>query len=298
MDKLLAIGLLASSLGNFTPLEAQPRPAFNSDEQTTINVYQSALPAVVTIRSGSSTGSGSFISADGLVLTNQHVVGRNSTVEVRTQDGRRFVGHVLSTDRRNDLALIRVQSQERFPFIRLADASAIQVGQRVFAIGSPFGLSGTLTTGILSRIAPNGDLQTDAAINPGNSGGPLLNSRGELIGVNKAIIGNGQGIGFATSAPTARAFITQSRNNSPVATKPQGPRLGVVVDGQTFVIQEVASNSIASRAGLRPGDKIIAVNNQPLRDVQELVEFLDSQPKVLQLVIARDRRIGRVLIEF
>lgn len=300
MNKFLTIGVLASSIVSFAPLEAQPRFAFNNDEQITINVYQAALPAVVTIRGGNSTGSGSFISADGLILTNEHVVGRSTRVEVRTQDGRRFVGNVVSTDRRNDLALIRVQSQERFPFLRLADSSGIQVGQRVFAIGSPFGLSGTLTTGILSRIAPNGDLQTDAAINPGNSGGPLLNSKGELIGVNKAIIGNGQGIGFATSAPTARTFIAQGRNNKApnIAVEPQGPRLGVTLDGQTFVIQEVRANSIASRAGLRPGDRILAVNNQPLRDVEELVSFLDRQPKAMVLTIARNQRWGQVLIEF
>ncbi len=298
MNKLLTIGVLASSILNFAPLEAQPRSAFNNDEQVTIKVYQAALPAVVTIRGGNSTGSGSFISSDGLILTNAHVVERFSRVEVITQDGRRFAGDVISTDRRNDLALIKVQSQERFPFLPLADSKGIQVGQRVFAIGSPFGLSGTLTTGILSRIAPNGDLQTDAAINPGNSGGPLLNSKGELIGVNKAIIGNGQGIGFATSAPTARTFIAQSRNRPNVAVNPQAPRLGVTVDGQTFIIQAVATNSIASRVGLRPGDRILAVNNQPLRDVEDLVEFLDRRPKAMVLTIARNQRLGQVLIEF
>ncbi len=298
MNKLLTIGVLASSILNFAPLEAQPRSAFNNDEQVTIKVYQAALPAVVTIRGGNSTGSGSFISSDGLILTNAHVVERFSRVEVITQDGRRFAGDVISTDRRNDLALIKVQSQERFPFLPLADSKGIQVGQRVFAIGSPFGLSGTLTTGILSRIAPNGDLQTDAAINPGNSGGPLLNSKGELIGVNKAIIGNGQGIGFATSAPTARTFIAQSRNRPNVAVNPQAPRLGVTVDGQTFIIQAVATNSIASRVGLRPGDRILAVNNQPLRDVEDLVEFLDRRPKAMVLTIARNRYLGQVLIEF
>jgi len=298
MNKLLTIGVLASSILNFAPLEAQPRSAFNNDEQVTIKVYQAALPAVVTIRGGDSTGSGSFISSDGLILTNAHVVEGFSRVEVITQDGRRFAGDVISTDRRNDLALIKVQSQERFPFLPLADSKGIQVGQRVFAIGSPFGLSGTLTTGILSRIAPNGDLQTDAAINPGNSGGPLLNSKGELIGVNKAIIGNGQGIGFATSAPTARTFIAQSRNRPNVAVNPQAPRLGVTVDGQTFIIQAVATNSIASRVGLRPGDRILAVNNQPLRDVEDLVEFLDRKPKAMVLTIARNRYLGQVLIEF
>ncbi|MCS6958653.1 MAG: trypsin-like peptidase domain-containing protein [Pseudanabaenaceae cyanobacterium SKYGB_i_bin29] len=295
MRKLLAIGLLTTTLSLGIPPHTF---AFTNDEQITINVYKLAAPAVVTLRGGGSTGSGSFISADGLILTNEHVVGRASQVEVRTQDGRRFIGDVIATDRRNDLALVRVRSNERFPFLRLADSSGIQVGQRVFAIGAPFGLAGTLTTGILSRIAPNGDLQTDAAINPGNSGGPLLNSKGELIGINKAIVGNGQGIGFATSAIAARNFIHQTANRPTPPPESRGQRLGVTIDTQTFTIQEINPNSIASRVGLRPGDRILAINNQPLRDVQELLAVLDQNPKILVLTIARERRIGKILIEF
>lgn len=294
MQRLLTIGFLAATLSVALP----PRTfAFTSDEQITINVYKAALPAVVTIRGIGTTGSGSFISADGLILTNEHVVGRLSQVEVRTQDGRRFIGDVIATDRRNDLALLRVRSNEKFPFLRLAEASGIQVGQRVFAIGAPFGLAGTLTTGILSRIAPNGDLQTDAAINPGNSGGPLLNSRGELIGVNKAIMGNGQGIGFATSALTARNFLNQVANRPTTPPEKSGRRWGITIDAQTFTIQAINPSSLASRIGLRPGDKILAVNNQPLRDVQELIEVLEQNPKVIVLTIARDRRIRMIGVE-
>lgn len=200
-----------------------------NDEQTSIDVYRLVNPAVVLISTGRSSGSGSIVSPEGLVLTNEHVVrgARGGRVSVSTNTGDRYIGQVIATDRQNDLALVRLETTDRLPTVRLSDSEGIQVGQRVFAIGSPFGLSGTLTTGILSRIARNGDLQTDAALNPGNSGGPLLNSRGELVGVNKAILspdGRGNtGIGFATSAIIAREFIEQNqdqRRSGSVAQRP------------------------------------------------------------------------------
>lgn len=189
---------------------------FDGEEKISINIYSSASPAVVTISTGRDSGSGSIITTDGLVLTNEHVIRRamNGQVTVSASNGKRYGGQVLAIDRRNDLALVQMRSQDRFSILRLADINGIQVGQRAFAIGSPFGLAGTLTTGIVSRIERNGDLQTDARLNPGNSGGPLLNSRGELIGVNKSIISpdgrSSIGIGFATSAIAARKFIQQT----------------------------------------------------------------------------------------
>ncbi|WP_448563310.1 S1C family serine protease, partial [Trichothermofontia sp.] len=207
----------AYSVATTAPSMAAP---FQSNEQTNINVYRNASPAVVTIIGGNNTGSGSIISPEGLVITNEHVVraARSGMVSVQTSNGQRYTGQVIATDAANDLALIQLRTNERLPFIRLAASDGIQIGQQVFAIGSPFGLSGTLTTGILSRIAPNGDLQTDAVLNPGNSGGPLLNSQGELIGVNKAILanqGSNTGIGFATSALVAQHFVNQVRTGRP-----------------------------------------------------------------------------------
>ncbi len=286
------------------PAGAQTR--FLGDEQVSIQVYRKASPAVVTIRAGNSNGSGSIISPDGLVLTGEHVVRGFAQVQVVTQKGERYTGWVIATDRQRDLALVRLENVKgRLPTLPLADREGIQVGQRVFAIGSPFGLSGTYTTGILSRIAPNGDLQTDAAINPGNSGGPLLNSRGELIGVNRAILSPGPlggniGIGFATSVLQAREFIAQNRNNPnpPLAKRGDGIRLGVLLDPETLTIREVEPNSLAQWIGLRPGDRLLAVNGRPLENPATLRAILERQPRAMVLTVARQGQVADVFIQF
>jgi serine protease Do len=307
---LLSVPAIAPLMTN--PLPAVIAQARNADEQIAIDVYRRANPAVVTIRGGFSSGSGSIIDASGLVITNEHVIrNSNGTVSVMTADGKRYRGQVIAIDRRNDLALVRLQTTDRLPTIPLANSSGIAVGQRVFAIGAPFGLSGTLTTGILSRINPsNGDLQTDAVLNPGNSGGPLLNSRGELIGVNKAIrvtpSGANTGISFATSVLVARQFIAQNANRPPIATAPsnptdpsgRGPRLGVVVNTETLVIESVQPNSIASAYGLRPGDRLVGLNGRRLSSVEELIDYLDSRPSSAVLTVNRGSRIGNLHIRF
>lgn len=279
-----------------------------NEEQTTIDVYRVASPAVVTISTGRSSGSGSIVSSEGLILTNEHVIrgASGGRVVVATTTGKRYTGQVIATDRRNDLALVRLNTTDRLPTVRLSNPQAIQVGQRVFAIGSPFGLSGTLTTGILSRIGRNGDLQTDAALNPGNSGGPLLNSRGELIGVNKAILSRGGGnigIGFATSVAVAQDFIQQNRNRTTpsttaVAPSSSSPRLGVTLDAATLVIVGVQPGSLAANLGLRPGDQLVAINGRRLRRIQDLQAFLDSRPSSAVLTIGRNRRLASVRVNF
>lgn len=190
------------------------------DEEASVSVYEQASPAVVSIDTPSGTGSGSIISPDGLVLTNAHVIGNVRNVDVILADGRRVQGEVIgfANDEGLDLAAIRLQGQRNLPTIPVAPAGSVRVGQRAFAIGNPFGqFQGTFTTGIVSRIDPErGLIQTDAAINPGNSGGPLLNSRGELIGVNTSIFTTGRasgniGIGFAISSDRIQPFLTAVR---------------------------------------------------------------------------------------
>ncbi len=208
------------------PVQAQ------SDEATNIRVYKLASPAVVSIQSQRGSGSGSIIDAKGLILTNAHVVRGATTVNVILSDKRQFRGVVIASTRNPDLAVIRLEGvTESLPTIQIATSSDIQVGQRAFAIGNPFGrFAGTLTTGIISRIDLERKLlQTDAALNPGNSGGPLLNGRGELVGVNTAIFTTNSvnsGIGLAIEADTVKKFIaavkqgTITNNPTPVISNP------------------------------------------------------------------------------
>jgi S1-C subfamily serine protease len=227
-------------------------------------------------------------------------------VSVSTNAGKRYTGQVIATDAANDLALVRLNTSDSLPTLRISNPQNIQVGQRVFAIGSPFGLSGTLTTGILSRIGRNGDLQTDAALNPGNSGGPLLNSRGELIGVNKAILSTGGGnigIGFATSVTIAKDFIAQNRNrtapsNTALSPSPSNPSFGVTLDARTLVVLGVQPNSIAAEIGLRPGDQLIGINGRRLRGIEDLQDFLETRPSSAILTVARNRRVANVRVNF
>ncbi len=209
-----------------------------SEEDTNVQVYQAASPAVVTIVTETGSGSGVIVDADGLVVTNAHVTDGSEAVRVILPDRREFQGRVVGYGADGaDLAAVRVQASN-LPTVAIAP-QPVQVGQRAFAIGNPFGrFEGTFTTGIVSRIdTASGLIQTDAAINPGNSGGPLLNSRGELIGINTAIFtpqrsapgvpssaGN-IGIGFAITVSEVNDFLVAVRNGSATQSAQQSPFL-------------------------------------------------------------------------
>ena len=211
--------------GVMKPLEGlllQAAIAETSDEVVRVRVYNEAIPAVVSIETATGSGSGSIISSDGLILTNAHVVGRETTVQVKLDDGREFTGDVIAYGEPGlDLAAVQLQDARNLPTIPLATSRAVSVGQTAFAIGNPFGqFQGTLTVGIVSRIdRENNLIQTDAAINPGNSGGPLLNSNGEVIGVNTSIFttdrGSGNiGIGFAIPIEPVQSFLAAVDNGT------------------------------------------------------------------------------------
>ena len=321
LSVISAILVSIPSFGKITAVSAAPND-FDPVEKITMEVYRSANPAVVTIKTTNSTGSGSLISPEGLVITNEHVIrdAKNGNVRIINNDGKTYNGQVLTVDRKNDLALVRILSSDRFPTLAFADRNNILVGQKVFAIGSPFGLSGTLTTGILSRVAINGDLQTDARLNPGNSGGPLLNSRGEIIGVNKAILSpNGRsnsGIGFAINAAIAKEFITRSAAltqpnvaNSQTKVLPQiatapsialaeRSQLGVMLNPVNFTIYEVRPNSLASRMGLQKGDRLVSLNGTPISDPKQIIDYLAQRPAIAHLSVSRNTGITNYQIKF
>jgi S1-C subfamily serine protease len=250
---------------DFLCLSLQSNRAFaqDVDEQVNIRVYQRASPAVVSIDTDDGAESGSIISSDGLVLTNAHVVDSARTVQVALADGRKFLADVVGFGANGlDLAVLRIRGASNLPTITLS-RSPVQVGQRAFAIGNPFGrFQGTFTTGIVSRIdKERGLIQTDAAINPGNSGGPLLNSQGELIGVNTAIFtgsrsGGNIGIGFAITLDRIQPFLAAVRSgNAPRTAQRQGPDPGRTAP------TPLALNSAIITGSLGHGSSVLPVDN-------------------------------------
>jgi len=231
--KLQYFLLFAASALLINPIQtvssAPIKIAYESRSQTSVanQVYQQVNPAVVTVFAGREIGSGSIVSSNGrdnLVITNNHVVRGSSQVFVRTADGRRIPGQVIGTDSRNDLALIQLNTSEQLPTVQFASGNGIQPGQTVIAIGSPYGRPGVMTVGAFNTVRGNGDLQASVVLRPGNSGGPLLNTQGQMIGVNKAILessrGANTGISIATSAAIAQQFVERIRPGSTVASAP------------------------------------------------------------------------------
>jgi S1-C subfamily serine protease len=230
-----------------------------TSEDVGVRVYRRAGPAVVSIQTETGTGSGIIISADGLVLTNAHVVEGSQRVTVILADDRRFEAEVIGFgDAGLDLAAVQISGQRNLPTIEIAPSNSVEVGQQIFAIGDPFGqFRGTLTTGIISRVDRQRNiLQTDAAINPGNSGGPLLNSQGQLIGVNTAIFNPEEavniGISFAIPVEEIQPFLTSVREGtaSNIATTPGG-------DGITQPPEAISLNGAPIQGQLTPNSDIL-----------------------------------------
>ena len=282
-----------------------------SDELNNIDIYKNASPAVVYITSTvyqrtfffdvvpqKELGSGFMVNGDGQILTNFHVVSGSAQVEVTTPDQQRYKADILVRDRTNDIALIKIAPRRKLPFLTLGDSDRLQVGQKVLAIGDPFGLAGTLTVGVISTLnrpietensaKMEGMIQTDAAINSGNSGGPLLDSSGNVIGINTAIYGpNGGnvGIGFALPINRAKNLLDDFR----AGRKPG--RLGistVYVSGDLatelnlpakggLLIQEVARGSAAEGAGLQGARRLVLVGNARLGVGGDFITAIDGK---------------------
>lgn len=206
------------------PVNVNSAGELNSDEALTISVYEKINPAIVSIdadvEDGISSGTGCVITSDGYILTGSHVIEGCNSVSVITSTGQTYKADVVAQmGKSKDLAILKINPKKPMQTIKFGDSETIKVGQKVLAIGNPFGFSGTLTQGIISRIdRQKGRIQTDAAINPGCSGGPLLNSSGEVIGINQSIYNpdnniSNIGIGFAVPINDAKKLIQLAKIN-------------------------------------------------------------------------------------
>src|SRR5579862_8472431 len=291
--------------------EAASNDTLDSEEQNNISVYRKNIASVVNVTSKAVTfdffyglvpqegqGSGFIIDKEGHVLTNYHVVADARQVEVTLHNRKTYKASIIGTDRSHDLAVVQIKAPDLIPMV-LGDSRNLQVGQKVYAIGNPFGLAGTLTRGIVSSIRsvqePDGAMideaiQTDAAINPGNSGGPLMNWHGEVIGINTMIlssVGQNAGIGFAIPINTAKAVLndlmTLGRVRRPalgvrtIAISPElADELGLPVDYGLLIIQVTPGGS-ADQAGLRGGNERAYLGNTPIMLGGDLIVAIDGQ---------------------
>ena len=290
-------------------------PCLTKDEENNIAIYEQVGPGVVNVTSvviqqdfflnpipRQGAGSGSIIDRDGHILTNHHVIEDSTRLEVTLSDGSRWPAKLVGSDPDHDLAVIKIDvPSDKLTVIAMGDSSALRVGQKVLAIGNPFGLGQTLTTGIISSVgrsirSERGILiekliQTDAAINPGNSGGPLLDSTGKIIGVNTAIIsptGASVGVGFAVPINAAKRILPELIAKGYVSYPwlgasvypliPEFSRaMGLSVE-RGALIGEVVSGGPADKAGLRGGDRQVRVGNSLVLAGGDVIVEMDGQP--------------------
>lgn len=282
------------------------------DEQNNIDIYKASQVATVYITSttvrrdffygavaSKNLGSGFLINDEGFILTNFHVVSGSSKIQVTLSDQSQYFGTPLDIDRSDDLALIKINPKKKLPFIHLGDSDHIQVGQKVLAIGDPFGLEGTLTTGVISSIGRTidgeneqrmeGMIQTDAAINGGNSGGPLLDSSGAVIGINTAILGQtNMGIGFALPINRAKALLSDFQ----AGRVTERPKVGITTEYVAgdlaealelprkggLLVQNVISGSSEEAAGIRGATQVVAIGNVELGIRGDLIVAIEGKP--------------------
>jgi len=257
------------------------------------------------------SGSGIIIHEDGLIVTNNHVVASATEAEIRFSDETTLIAQIIGRDPDTDLALLKVESQRKLPRAIFGNSSAVKVGQWVLAVGNPFGLDQTVTLGVVSGVGRENMnlsryenfIQTDASINPGNSGGPLFNLRGEVIGINTAIINFAQGIGFAIPSNMVDRIITQLRAGGKVVRgwlgvgiQPLTPELGEkfgVVDGKGILVNEVFKGDPAEQAGIQSGDIIIKIGKEAVETPNQLSRVVASigPGEQVMITIIRDNQM-------
>ncbi len=263
-------------------------------------------------RSQTAGGSGFIVSSDGEILTNNHVVSGAQKIQVKLRDGEILTAHVLGTDPATDVALIKIDSKHNLPALNLGDSSRLRVGEWVMAVGNPLNFEGTVTVGVVSgkgRAGLSGDpntrsfenfLQTDAAINFGNSGGPLVNTAGEVVGINTAMIQPAQNIGFAIPINTARAILPQLKSKGKVTRSMLGVRIGPVDQDhmQAFhlpsmngaFVESVDSDGPGGKAGIEHGDTIVRVDDAEVKETRDLIDYVSAKApgSKVKLTVLRD----------
>ena len=301
-----------------------------SEESVVINVVKQVRPAVVNINTESQVqtvfgvfpeqgaGSGVIVRPDGYILTNNHVVQGATNIKVTLIGGKTLAGKIVGRDPLADLAVVKVDTNDPLPAARLGSSANLQVGQLAIAIGNPFALGSTVTTGVVSalnrrieqaNLVVDNLIQTSAAINPGNSGGALVDSSGAVIGINTAIIPNAQGIGFAIPSDVARVEMDQLIANGRVIRPWVGVVYGGDVDAQSgqmhqlgtdhgVLVRDVDPNSPAGHAGLQPGDVITSVNDDRVDTWNQFVHDVVSKKvgETVKLGIVRDRSSRTVAV--
>ncbi len=235
-----------------------------------------------------SLGSGFIISNDGYIFTNNHVVEQADTILVKISDGKEYEAKVIGTDANTDIALIKIKPSNSLPVAEIGDSEKVKVGEWVIAIGNPFGLDATVTAGIVSakgRVIGAGPydnfIQTDASINPGNSGGPLFNMEGKVIGINTAIVAQGQGIGFAIPINMAKSILADLKTKGKVTRGWLGISVQDISDDIAknlnhqnkggALVSDVFKGDPADQAGIKVGDIITEINGKPIKDTHELL---------------------------
>ncbi len=300
----------------------------SAQEQAFIATYKRVNPAVVYIDVGVGQGSGFIIDPAGYIVTNNHVVAEATGIVVTLADGETYPAQIVGTDPGSDLAVLKIEADAPLTAVSLADSNNLQVGQIVIAIGSPFGLSGTMTTGIISGLdrffpADSGFripdiIQTDAAINPGNSGGPLLDLQGNVIGVNTAIespVRGSSGIGYAVPANIVKAIIPQLIENGQAQypwlgiagvelnTMIQPEEIGLSAEQRGVLITAVATGGPADQADIRAGnpqsglggDVLVGVDGRTVEQFDDLLGYLIEETAVGQTITLEILRDGQIV---
>src|SRR5258705_670691 len=351
MRRRVGLALVLTISGAAAPLHAEGDPFLR--RTTTVRVVERSGPAVVNVtteqrapevanpfrpfagdpifdrffqdffeprepRAEQSLGSGVLIDAQRHVLTNEHVVTRAERIKVSLADGREFDAKLIGADPNNDIASLDVETQEKLPWIQAGSSADLMVGEPVIAIGNPFGLSHTVTTGVISALGRSlrtdervyhGFLQTDASINPGNSGGPLLNAEGHLVGINTAVYNRAQGIGFAIPIDDARRVVRELIDHGEVSPVWLGIDLqdldaGLVAalelpsGAHGAVVSPLRPNSPGERAGVRRGDVVTQVDGQPLESARDFFERLErtTAGQELALTTLRNRETKKLTV--